>query len=97
MKITPLFDRVLIRPNTPEEKTKSGIVLPETSKDKPGEGVIVAVGAGMPNYEKNIVQALMVKEGQKVMFSKYAPVEVKVNEENLLLVHEKDILAILED
>ncbi|MBU2702915.1 chaperonin GroES [Sporomusaceae bacterium BoRhaA] len=92
--IKPLGDRVVIKALEAEQKTKSGIVLPDTVKEKPQEGEIVAVGAGkvMENGQR---VALEVKVGDKVLFSKYAGTEVKVNDKDYLVLSERDILAIV--
>ncbi|MBI2848985.1 MAG: co-chaperone GroES [Chloroflexi bacterium] len=94
VKIKPLGDRVVIRPTAKEEVTKSGIVLPDTAKEKPQEGLIVAVGPGRVNEEGKRV-AMEVKEGDKVLFAKYAGTEVKLEDEELLILRESDILAIV--
>lgn len=93
--IKPLGDRVVIKVLEREEKTKSGIVLPDTAKEKPQEGKIVAVGTGkvLDNGQR---VALDVKEGDKVIFSKYAGTEVKLDGEEYLILSERDILAIVE-
>lgn len=93
--IKPLADRVVIKVLEREEKTKSGIVLPDTAKEKPQEGKVVAVGSGkvLDNGQR---VPLDVKEGDKVIFSKYAGTEVKVDGQEYLIVSERDILAIVE-
>jgi chaperonin GroES len=93
--IKPLGDRVVIKVLEKEEKTKSGIVLPDTAKEKPQEGKIVAVGTGkvLDNGQR---VALDVKEGDKVIFSKYAGTEVKIDGQDYLILSERDILAIVE-
>ncbi len=93
-KLQPLGDRVVIRPTPKEEMTKSGIVLPDTAKEKPQEGVIVAVGPGKVAEDGKRIQ-MEVKEGDKVLFAKYAGTEVKVEEEELLILSERDVLAVL--
>lgn len=93
--IKPLGDRVVIQTLEREEKTKSGIVLPDTVKEKPQEGKVVAVGTGKL-LENGQRVALDVKAGDKVIFSKYAGTEVKVEGEEYLILSEKDILAIAE-
>lgn len=93
--IKPLGDRVVIQTLEREEKTKSGIVLPDTVKEKPQEGKVVAVGTGKM-LENGQRIALDVKVGDKVIFSKYAGNEVKVDGEEYLIISEKDILAIAE-
>lgn len=96
INIKPLGDRVLVRPISKEERTISGIVIPDTAtKERPEEGEILAVGPGRLD-EKGKRVPLEVKVGQKVMFTKYGPNEIKIDEEELLIVEEKDILAILE-
>lgn len=92
--LRPLGDRVIIEPAAKEEKTASGIVLPDTAKEKPQEGVIVAVGTGRLEDGKRV--PLDVSEGQKVIYSKYAGTEVKYGEKEYLILKENDILAIVE-
>lgn len=93
--IKPLGDRVVIKVLEREEKTKSGIVLPDTAKEKPQEGKIVAVGSGK-TLDNGQRVALDVKEGDKVIFSKYAGTEVKFDGVDYLILSERDILAIVE-
>lgn len=95
-KIKPLGDRVLVKPLEREEKTKSGIVLPDTAKEKPQEGRILAVGSGKL-LDNGTKVPLEVKAGQKVIFSKYAGTEVKVDGEELMILGERDVLAIVEE
>jgi chaperonin GroES len=95
-KLRPLGDRVVIEPTAREEMTKSGIVLPDTAKEKPQEGSVIAVGHGaFDNDGKRI--AIDVKVGDKVLYAKYAGTEFKVDGDELLIVSQKDILAIVED
>ena len=93
--IKPLGDRVVIKALEKEEKTVSGIVLPDTAKEKPQKGTIVAVGTGkvLDNGQRI---ALEVKEGQEVIFSKYAGTEIKIDNQDYLILSERDILAIIE-
>ena len=93
--LKPLADRVIIEVLAKEEKTKSGIVLPDTAKEKPQEGKVIAVGPGkvLDNGQKSPMD---VKAGDKVIFSKYAGTEVKVDEKEYLIVSERDVLAIIE-
>lgn len=94
--LKPLGDRVLVKAKTEEEKTKGGIILPETaSKEKPQEGTVVAVGSGkiLDNGER---AAMEVKVDQKIIFSKYAGTEVKIEGQEYLILQERDILAIVE-
>ena len=94
-KIKPLGDRVLIKALEREEKTKSGIVLPDTAKEKPQEGRVIAVGSGKI-LDNGTKVALEVQAGQKVIFSKYAGTEVKLDGDELMILNERDILAIVE-
>ena len=95
-KLRPLGDRVVIKPTPREEMTKSGIVLPDTAKEKPQEGEILAVGPGAFDTEGKRM-AIDVSVGQKVLYAKYAGTEFKVEGDELLIVSQKDILAIVED
>ncbi|HZG13485.1 MAG TPA: co-chaperone GroES [Candidatus Bathyarchaeia archaeon] len=92
--LKPLGDRVVIEPIAKEETTASGIVLPDTAKEKPQEGRVIAVGSGRVADNGERI-ALEVKEGDKVIFSKYAGTEVKVDNKELLVLRESDILAII--
>ncbi|MBQ9574735.1 MAG: co-chaperone GroES [Synergistaceae bacterium] len=95
MKLKPLGDRLVVKVLTREEKTKGGIVLPDTAKEKPTEGEVVAVGTGkiLDNGQKQPVE---VKVGDRIIFSKYAGTEVTVDGEELVIFSERDILAIIE-
>ena len=93
--LKPLGDRVVIKPTPKEEVTKTGIFLPDTAKEKPQEGTITAVGGGKLD-EKGVRQPLEVKEGQKVLYAKYAGTEFKIDGEEYLILSEKDILAVIE-
>jgi chaperonin GroES len=95
-KLRPLGDRVVVKPSAREEMTKSGIVLPDTAKEKPQEGSILAVGPGRV-LDDGKREAMDVKVGQKVLYGKYAGTEFKVDGDELLIVSQKDILAIVED
>ena len=95
-KLRPLGDRLVIKPTPREEMTKSGIVLPDTAKEKPQEGEILAVGPGRILDDGSRSQ-MDVAVGQKVLYAKYAGTEFKVESEELLIISEKDILAIVED
>jgi len=95
-KLRPLGDRVVVKPTAREEMTKSGIVLPDTAKEKPQEGSILAVGPGRI-LDDGKRESMDVKVGQKVLYGKYAGTEFKVDEDDLLIVSQKDILAIVED
>jgi chaperonin GroES len=95
-KLRPLGDRVVIQPTPREEMTKSGIVLPDTAKEKPQEGKIIAAGPGRIT-DDGTREPMDVKEGDKVLYAKYAGTEFKVEGEELLIVSQKDILAIVEE
>ena len=92
--IQPLFDNVLVKPLEGEEKLPSGIVLPDSAKEKPQVGLVMAVGAGGTDDKGNPVK-MVVKVGQKVMYKKWGGNEVKVNGEEWMIVEQKDILAIV--
>ncbi len=94
-KIIPLFDNVLVKPLEAEDKTPSGILLPETAKEKPQIGQIMAVGPGTVNDHGQPVK-MQVKVGQKVMYKKWGGNEVKVGLEEWMLIEQKDILAVVE-
>ena len=94
-KIKPLGDRVLIKPLKAEGKTKGGIILPDTAKEKPQEGKVIAVGKGK-TLESGKVEPLEVKVGNKVLYGKYSGTEIKIDGEEHLIVKEEDILAIVE-
>ena len=93
-KLQPLGDRVVVKPTPREEMTKSGIVLPDTAKEKPQEGTILAVGPGIFDEDGNRIP-MDVQVGQKVLYGKYAGTEFKLEEDDLLIVSQKDILAIV--
>jgi len=93
-QIKPLFDQVLIQPSTQEEKTASGIVLPDSAKEKPQVGTVVSVGPGVQAEDGKKIP-MVVKKGQKVIYKKWGGNEVKVEDQEWLLVEQKDILAIV--
>ncbi len=93
--IKPLFDNVLIKPLEAETKTASGILLPDSAKEKPQMGLVMAVGQGWHNDDGKVFP-LVVKVGQKVMYKKWGGNEVKVDREDWIIVEQKDILAIVE-
>ncbi len=96
LNLRPLADRVLIEPLDQEEKTASGILLPETAKEKPQEGVIVAIGPGKWDEDGEKRMEMEVKLGDKVIFAKYSGSEIKIGDKKYLLMSEKDILAVVE-
>jgi chaperonin GroES len=95
MKIRPLHDRIIVKRIKEEETTKGGIIIPDTAKEKPSEGKVVAVGNGKI-LEDGKLQPLEVKKGNKVLFGKYAGTEVKIDGEEHLIMREDDIIAIVE-
>ncbi|MGA8206959.1 MAG: co-chaperone GroES [Candidatus Dormiibacterota bacterium] len=95
MKLRPLADRVVVKPLERDETTKSGIVLPDTAKEKPQEGLIEAVGNGKYNEQTGQRIALDVKVGDRVIYAKYSGSEIKIDEQDYLILSERDILAIV--
>jgi len=96
MKIRPLGDRILVKRIKEEEKTKGGIIIPDTAKEKPQEGKVVAVGKGKTNEKDGKLIPLEVKAGDKILFGKYSGSEIKLEGEEHLILREDDILGILE-
>ena len=95
MKFRPLHDRVVLRRIEEDERTKGGIIIPDTAKEKPQQGEVVAVGPGARD-EKGMVQPLDVKAGDRVLFGKWSGTEVTINGEELLVMKESDIMGVLE-
>jgi chaperonin GroES len=95
MKVQPLHDRILVKRIDEEQKTKGGIIIPDTAKEKPQEGKVVAAGKGRV-LDDGKVQELAVKKGDKILFSKYAGTEIKLEGEEHIIIREDDVLAILE-
>jgi chaperonin GroES len=96
MKIRPLQDRVIVQRIEEEERTKGGIIIPDTAKEKPQEGKVIAVGKGKMN-EAGKLLPLSVKEGDRILFGKYSGSEVKLNGNEYLIMREDDILGIVEN
>ena len=96
MKLKPIQDRVLVKREDAEEKTSGGIIIPDTSKEKPSKGVIVAVGDGARD-EKGHIIPMTLRVGDKVFFTKWGGTEIKIDNEDLLIMKESDILAIIEE
>ena len=94
INLTPLGDRVIIRPIPSEEKTKGGVILPETAKEKPMKGEVVAVGKGRYTEEGQLIE-MEVKPGDTVLYGKYAGTEIKYEGEELLIAKQSEILAII--
>ncbi|MDX0565901.1 co-chaperone GroES [Sinorhizobium medicae] len=95
MAFRPLHDRILVRRVESEEKTKGGIVIPDTAKEKPQEGEVIAVGPGARN-EQGQVQPLDVKAGDRILFGKWSGTEIKIHGEDLLIMKESDVMGIIE-
>jgi chaperonin GroES len=95
MKIRPLQDRVIVKRLEEEEKTKGGIIIPDTAKEKPMEGLVIAVGKGKTAEDGNLIK-LDVKAGDRILFGKYAGTEVKIDGVEHLIMREDDILGIIE-
>jgi chaperonin GroES len=93
--IRPLEDRILVRPEEGEETTVSGIVIPDTAKEKPQEGTVLAVGPGKRSETSGEIIQVDVKEGDRVMYSKYGGTEIKVDGEELLILSARDVLAVV--
>ena len=93
-KLTPLHDRILVRRIDEGETVRGGIIIPDTAKEKPQEGEVIAVGAGKKN-EKGERQLLDVKEGDRILFGKYAGNEIKIDNEEFLIIREEEVLGIL--
>ena len=95
MKFRPLHDRVLVRRVTAEEKTAGGIIIPDTAKEKPQEGEVIAIGSGTLN-DKGDLRPLDVKSGDRILFGKWSGTEVKLDGEELLIMKESDIMGVLD-
>ena len=95
MKIRPLHDRILIHRIEEEDKTKGGIIIPDTAKEKPQEGKVIAVGKGKVDDDGNVTP-MDVKKGDRVLFTKYAGTEINIESEEHLIIREDDVLGILE-
>ena len=95
MKIRPLQDRVIVKRLEEEEKTKGGIIIPDTAKEKPQEGKVIAVGKGKVNEDGKVIP-LDVKAGDRILFGKYSGTEIKIEGEEHLIMREEDILGVIE-
>jgi chaperonin GroES len=95
MKFRPLHDRVVVRRIEEDERTKGGIIIPDSAKEKPQQGEVIAVGPGARD-EKGVVQPLDVKAGDRVLFGKWSGTEVKIDGDELLIMKESDIMGVLE-
>ena len=95
MKLIPLFDRVVIKPQIQTTTTKSGIVLPSTSQERPQMGQVVAIGSGLDIDSNNV--GMQVRVGDVVLFNKFAGSEVKIDDENLIVIRQIDLIAIMEE
>ncbi|MBB4194150.1 chaperonin GroES [Rhizobium aethiopicum] len=95
MSFRPLHDRILVRRVDSEEKTKGGIIIPDTAKEKPQEGEVIAVGSGARN-DAGQIQPLDVKVGDRILFGKWSGTEIKIDGEDLLIMKESDVMGIIE-
>ncbi len=96
MKLQPLHDRVIVKPSEPEEVTKGGIILPDTAKERPQQGEVIAVGTGKQTEDGKTIP-LQVKVGDKVIYGKYSGTEVTIDGEEYLIMRESDIFAIIQN
>jgi chaperonin GroES len=95
MKVRPLHDRILVKRLESEEKTKGGIIIPDTAKEKPQEGLVIAAGPGRVDENGKVI-AIEVKKGDKILFGKYSGSEINLDGEEHLIIREEDVLAVLE-
>ena len=95
MNLKPLDDRIVVQPNEAEQTTASGLVIPDTAKEKPQEGKVIAVGKGKANDDGKIIP-LQVKVGDKILFGKYSGSEIKIDGDEHLIMREEDILGVIE-
>ena len=95
MKFRPLHDRVVVRRLEEEERTRGGIIIPDTAKEKPQQGEVIAAGPGARNEQGQLV-ALDVKEGDRILFGKWSGTEVKIDGEDLLIMKESDVMGVIE-
>ena len=96
MKIKPLHDKILVKRVTEEDKTKGGIIIPDTAKEKPMEGKVIAVGAGKV-LKDGSKRPLVVKEGDRILFAKYAGTEIKIDGEEHMIMSEEEVLGVVTD
>lgn len=98
MQIVPMFDKVLVRRLEEETKSPGGIIIPDTSKEKPKQGIVISTGPGKRHPETGVLVEPTVKKGDKILFGKYSVTEVKLNEDDkdLLIIKEDDILAVIQ-
>jgi len=96
MKVRPLGDKIIIKRAEAQQKTEAGIFLPESAKDKPKEGKVIALGNGLLNKETGEYMPFTVKKGDRVLFNSYAGTEIKIDDEELLIMTEDDILGVID-
>lgn len=96
LKIRPLGDRIVVEPLEAEEKTKGGIILPDTAKEKPQEGKVVAVGKGKVDEDGKTVP-MEIKVGDKILYGKYSGTEITIDDKEYIILREEDVLAVVED
>ena len=95
MQVTPLYDRLLVKRFNEEEKTKGGIIVPDSAKEKPAQGQVIAAGSGRISEDGKLT-ALTVKKGDKILFGKYSGNEVTINGEDFLIIREEEVLGIIQ-
>lgn len=95
MQVTPLYDRLLVKRFTEEEKTKGGLIIPDSAKEKPAQGQVISCGAGRISEDGKLT-TLTVKKGDKILFGKYSGNEVTINGEELLIIKEEEVLGIIQ-
>ena len=95
MQVTPLYDRLLVKRFNEEEKTKGGVIVPDSAKEKPAQGHVMAAGAGRISEDGKLT-ALTVKKGDKILFGKYSGNEVTINGEDFLIIREEEVLGIIQ-
>ena len=94
MNLEPLHDRIIVQPSEPEEKTKGGIIIPDTAKEKPQQGLVIAVGSGKQTEDGKVLP-MQLKKGDKVLYGKYSGTEITVEGEDHLIMRESDVFAII--
>ena len=96
MKLKPLADRILVQRKEEKETVRGGIIIPDTAKEKPQEGKVIAVGPGRKDDQGKLI-AMGLKKGDKILFGKYAGTEIRIDEEDYLIMREDDVLGVIED
>lgn len=95
MSFRPLYDRIAVKPIKQEEKTLGGIIIPDTAKEKPMQGEVIAVGKGTRSAENGVIHSLEIKVGDKILYGKWAGTEVKIDGQELIIMKETDVMGII--